>query len=266
MDDRKIDEFKKNIKNQDFFYHITMPRSGTNYVASLIENITKAPRFDKENEPFSKYISNLDYSSRQKEPIFFSTHECFNNKQKYSGCEFVFSDNEKLIVQIEDFRKIIVQIRDPVEIYYSLCNLGVNFELNFDMEYYNEFISKWCADYENGRRTYGNKFIILYDDLVVNKFDLISELCNFLDVPFDKEFIFSIIESVGNRHQFISKIKTDEIHLKNSHTLDELYSIKRKSFIDENIEIYEQISVETLKKHFKQRINYENNCITPIQK
>ena len=249
MKTNKREKFENLIKNRNFFYHISMPRSGTNYVSSLIENITKRLRFDFEDEPFSKYVSNIDIEHlKQKEPIFFTTHECFNSEKIYSGCEFAFSDNEKKVFEIEDFRKVIVQIRDPIEVCYSLQNLGIN----FNMKRYNNFVNKWCFEYEENVRTYGNKFIILYDDLINNKYSLISELCEFLNIPYTDGEIKSILESIGDKKKFINSIKTNEKHLKNSHTLTESYSMNREKFIIQHQNFYDEISVENLKSHFKQ--------------
>lgn len=247
----KKEEFCSAINNKNFFYHISMPRSATNYIASLLENVTKMPRFDALDEPFSKYISYLSDDDKKKSSIFFTTHECFWYEEEYNGCQFAFSDGEKLTLDVEDFRKIIVQVRDPIEVFYSLDVLGNQIQMYTDIDKYNRFVNKWCSDYQEGKRVYGNKFIILYDDFVNNSIDLITDLCNFLNISCEKEDICRILERMGDKGKFFKHIKTDEIHLKNEHTLLDSYAEDREKFFELNKNFYEKITVKNLKNHFK---------------
>ena len=111
-------EFLKCLDDEDFFFHISVPRSATNYFVTLFEILTGRPRFDVYGDwqPVTCY---LDEKQKDLDPIFYGTHECFwgpNNPQhaKFSiGPEEFFSKVDKNRKHIVIYKENYVELGFP---------------------------------------------------------------------------------------------------------------------------------------------------------
>ena len=238
----KSHEFSNVICDENFFYHVSMPRTATNYMVSLLEVFFKRPRFDIQNATPTSYLSDKE---KLNDPIFYNTHESFWKPDPY-GCRFDFSDNSHVIAPVDKFRKVVVQIRNPIDVLYSLNQLGIGATINN----YNDFINKWCFDFNPHQRIYDNRFIFVYEEFLFNQEQTISNLLEFLNMTFTNEEVSSVLQYVGDRKKYFSHVNSNEKHLKNTHTLSDSYRIGRDNYRELNKGICKNISVKTLRDFY----------------
>ena len=238
----KSHEFSNVICDENFFYHVSMPRTATNYMVSLLEVFFKRPRFDIQNSTPTSYLSDKE---KLNAPIFYNTHEAFWHPDP-NGCRFDFSDNSHVIAPVDKFRKVVVQIRNPIDVLYSLQQLGISATI----KNYNDFINKWCFDFNPYQRVYNNRFIFVYEEFVTNQEETIRNLLAFLNMSLTGEQVSSVLQYVGDRKKYFSNVNSDEKHLKNTHTLSDSYRRGRDDYRESNKGICNTISVEALKDYY----------------
>jgi len=165
-------------------------------------------------------------------------------------------NDEEFFVKVDENRKHIVQIRDPLEVFYSMGHVN----MQGGMHNYNAFAEKWFSDYEVGKRTYGNKFAILYEDYIDNGEDLICELSEFLGLEHSREEVNRIVSELGDKEKYLKSVSkkyntsSKDKHIQNTHTLSKKYSEDREVFKRNNIGIYNNISVKSLKDYYTSRV------------
>ena len=247
-------DFLNCLDDEDFFLHISVPRSATNYFVTLFEVLTGRPRFDVHGEwqPVTCYLTE---EQKNLKPLFYGTHECFWATNNPGHANFSVG-GEEFPVKVDENRKHIVQIRDPLEVFYSMGHVN----MHGGIHNYNTFAEKWFSDYEVGKRVYGNKFAILYEDYIDNGEDLIYELSKFLGLDHSREEVNHIVSELGDKVKYLKSVSkkyntsSKHKHIQNTHTLSKKYSEDREVFKKNNIEIYNKISVKNLKEYYKSRI------------
>jgi hypothetical protein len=246
-------EFLKCLDDKEFFFHISVPRSATNYFVTLFEILTGRPRFDVHGDwqPVTCYLSE---EQKNLKPIFYGTHECFWGPNNPQHAKFSIG-NEEFFTRVDKNRKHIVQIRDPLEVFYSMGHV----DMHGGIHNYNTFAEKWFPDFEVGKRRYGNKFAILYEDYIDNREDLIYELSEFLGMNYSREDVNTMISDLGDKEKYLKSVSKKynqsdkDKHIQNAHTLSKKYSEDRETFKRNNTELYEYISVKNLKDYYVSR-------------
>lgn len=239
-----IDEILEVVdKNKDFFYQVSIPRTATNYMISLIEYLCKRPRYGLDPTEGSTR-SYLTEDEKKKDPIFYTSHEPFwhNSTQ---GILVHLRNNTS--AELPENRKVVVQIRNPIDVFYSLQSLGIA----SNIANYNRFIGRWCYDFNEHQRVYGNRFIFIYEEFVKDRVGTIKELMNFLEIFCTEKEIIEALDYVGDRKKYFKDSKSNEKHLNNLHTLSDGYNDGRDNYKKSNLKILDNICVENLKKYYK---------------
>lgn len=229
---------KPNITS-DISLLATIPRSGCNYFAALLEVCLGHPRIDR--HPDCPCF--LTENEKQKSDVFWLTHDNFWSHLPYE--DITFPATEKLS---------IVQIRNPLDVAYSLTQMNIC-PLDTVIEGYNRFADKWLFDFNQDTRLYGNRLVVVYEELMKSPKNILAQSCEHFGYEVDDEKIENSIVLVGDKQNTSSNAGQSK-HLKNTHTLTETYNQNRTKFKVDNSFLYDKITNEELRNLF-----YEN-CST----
>jgi len=239
-----IDEFLEVVgKTEDFFYQVSVPRTATNYMLSLVEYLCKRPRYDLDVSA-GNIRSYLSDDEKKKDPILYNSHEPFWHDSTQGVLVHLRNDDR---VEAPDNRKVVVQIRNPIDVLYSLQGLG----LNPGIGNYNRFIQRWCHDFNGDQRVYGNRFIFVYEEFVKDRVGTVKKLMDFLEIPRTEEEISEALDYIGDREKYFKTSKSNHKHLNNLHTLSDGYKDGRDNYKKSNVGMLDDICVENLKKYYK---------------